>query len=79
MQEEAHRTAAASCAFRSCATRVAPAGDPQRGAEAAKLLVAAENPVIVAGRYTRTEAGTKRLVELAELLQRGGGRRAATA
>ena len=50
-------------------TRVQPIGDPGALAEAAKLLVAAENPVIVSGRYTRTEAGPKRLVQLAELLQ----------
>jgi thiamine pyrophosphate-dependent acetolactate synthase large subunit-like protein len=50
-------------------TRSQPIGDPGALAEAAKLLVAAENPVIVAGRYTRTEAGPKRLVQLAELLQ----------
>jgi len=44
-------------------------GDPVALAEAAKLLVAAENPVIVAGRYTRTEAGPKLLAQLAETLQ----------
>ena len=48
--------------------RTQPVGDPGALAEAAKLLVAAENPVIVTGRYTRTEAGPKRLVQLAELL-----------
>src|SRR5262245_3653793 len=37
--------------------------------EAAKLLVAAEHPVIVADKMARTEAGVKSLVELAELLQ----------
>jgi len=45
------------------------AGDPNAVAEAAKLLVAAENPVIVTSRYTRTEAGPKLLVQLAEILQ----------
>jgi len=50
-------------------TRTQPVGDPGALAEAAKLLVAAENPVIVVGRYTRTEAGPKRLVQLAETLQ----------
>ena len=49
--------------------RTQPVADPNALAEAAKLLVAAENPVIVTGRYTRTEAGPKRLVQLAELLQ----------
>src|SRR5580698_10279391 len=46
-----------------------PAGDSGAVAEAAKMLVAAENPVIVAGRAARTPAGLKSLVELAELLQ----------
>jgi len=50
-------------------TRSQPAADPNALAEAAKLLAAAENPVIVTGRYTRSEAGPKRLVQLAELLQ----------
>jgi acetolactate synthase-1/2/3 large subunit len=54
-----------------------PAGDPAAVAEVAKLLVAAENPVIVAGRVARTPDGMKLMVELAELLQapvQGGGR-----
>src|SRR5579862_8323688 len=46
-----------------------PAGDSAAIAEAAKMLVAAENPVIVAGRAARTPAGLKSLIELAELLQ----------
>ena len=37
--------------------------------EVAKLLVAAENPVLVAERMARTQAGMDSLVELAELLQ----------
>jgi acetolactate synthase I/II/III large subunit len=37
--------------------------------EAAKLLVAAENPVIVVDKMARTEEGVKSLVQLAELLQ----------
>ena len=40
-------------------------------AEAAKLLVAAENPVILASRAARTPAGLKLMVELAEALQAG--------
>ena len=46
-------------------------------AEVAKLLVAAENPVIMAGRVARTPEGMKLMVELAETLQapvQGGGR-----
>ena len=46
-----------------------PAGDAGAVAEAARLLVAAENPVIVADRLARTPAGITRLVELAETLQ----------
>ena len=48
-----------------------PAGDPNAVAEAAKLLVAAENPVIVAGRVARTPHAIPLLVELAETLQAG--------
>ncbi len=47
----------------------APAGDSGAVAEVAKMLVAAENPVIVAGRVARTPNGIKLLIELAELLQ----------
>jgi len=47
----------------------APQGDSGSVAEAARLLVAAENPVIVLGRTARTQAGVDQLVELAELLQ----------
>jgi len=46
-----------------------PQGDSGAVAEAARLLVAAENPVIVADRCARTPAGMKLLVELAETLQ----------
>jgi acetolactate synthase I/II/III large subunit len=46
-----------------------PAGDSGAVLEAAKMLVAAENPVIVAGRAARTSAGIKLLVELADTLQ----------
>jgi acetolactate synthase-1/2/3 large subunit len=46
-----------------------PAGDSGAVAELARTLVAAENPVIVAGRVARTPAGLTALVELAELLQ----------
>ncbi len=47
----------------------APAGDSGAVAEVAKMLVAAENPVIVAGRVARTPNGINLLIELAELLQ----------
>jgi acetolactate synthase I/II/III large subunit len=46
-----------------------PAGDSGAIAEAARMLVGAEDPVIIAGRAARTPAGLKLLVELAELLQ----------
>src|SRR3989442_12504317 len=52
------------------ATRTSPPqGDSGAVAEAAKLLVAAQNPVIVADRAARTAAGMKYLMELAETLQ----------
>jgi acetolactate synthase-1/2/3 large subunit len=47
----------------------APQGDSGAVAEAARLLVAAQNPLIVVDRAARTPAGLKALVELAELLQ----------
>src|SRR6266581_454393 len=46
-----------------------PQGDSGAVAEAARLLVAAQNPVIIADRAARTQAGMKYLVELAETLQ----------
>src|SRR5437879_4761583 len=46
-----------------------PQGDSGAVAEAAKLLVAAQSPVIIADRAARTPAGMKYLVELAETLQ----------
>ncbi|HEV2199190.1 MAG TPA: thiamine pyrophosphate-dependent enzyme [Bryobacteraceae bacterium] len=48
---------------------LAPSGDSGAVAEAAKMLVAAENPVIVAGRLARTPNGMKLLAELADTLQ----------
>jgi acetolactate synthase-1/2/3 large subunit len=47
----------------------APAGDPAALTEAARLLVSAENPVIIVDRYSRTQAGVDTLVALAEALQ----------
>ena len=46
-----------------------PAGDSGAVAEVAKLLVAAENPIILAGRTARTAEGMKLMAELAETLQ----------
>jgi len=44
-------------------------GDANATAEAAKILVAAEAPVIVADRYARSQQAMDNLVRLAELLQ----------
>jgi acetolactate synthase I/II/III large subunit len=46
-----------------------PAGDSGAVAEAARLLVAAENPVLVLDRSARTPAGLALTIELAETLQ----------
>jgi len=46
-----------------------PVGDPAAIAEAARMLVAAQNPVLLADRLGRTAAGMKNLVDLAEALQ----------
>ena len=46
-----------------------PQGDAGAVAETARLLVNAQNPVIVADRLARTPAGMAHLIELAELLQ----------
>jgi acetolactate synthase-1/2/3 large subunit len=46
-----------------------PQGDVGGLREAARMLVEAERPVIVADRMARTPEGVKRLVELAEVLQ----------
>jgi acetolactate synthase-1/2/3 large subunit len=46
-----------------------PQGDSGSVAETARMLVAAEHPVIIADRLARTPAGVTLLIELAELLQ----------
>ena len=48
---------------------VPPQGDAAAIAEAAKMLVAAQNPIIICDRMARTPAGVNNLVELAETLQ----------
>jgi thiamine pyrophosphate-dependent acetolactate synthase large subunit-like protein len=45
-----------------------PAGDPNAVREVARLLVNADNPVIVADRACRSQAGVNALVQLCELL-----------
>jgi acetolactate synthase I/II/III large subunit len=49
----------------------APQGSIEAVREAAQLLVAAQNPVIITGMHARTPAGIALLVELAETLQAG--------
>src|SRR5258708_24580413 len=44
-------------------------GDSAAVAEAARLLTAAENPVLIVDRAARTAAGVALLIELAETLQ----------
>ncbi len=46
-----------------------PVGDSGAVAEVAKMLLAAESPVVVTDRVARTPAGLSRMIELAELLQ----------
>jgi acetolactate synthase I/II/III large subunit len=46
-----------------------PQGDDAALGQLARMLVAAENPVIICDRVARTPAGMPRLVELAETLQ----------
>ena len=53
----------------SLALATPPQGDSGAVAETARLLVAAENPVIIVDRAARTAAGMTLLVELAEALQ----------
>ena len=63
-----------ACASRSCRSTTPPAGDSGAVAEAARMLVAAENPVIVAGpRGAHAERASTLLVELAEAAA-GAGR-----
>jgi acetolactate synthase I/II/III large subunit len=46
-----------------------PAGDSAAVAEAARMLVAAENPVLITDRVARTASGLAGMIELAEMLQ----------
>jgi acetolactate synthase-1/2/3 large subunit len=47
----------------------APQGDSGSVAEAAKLLVAAENPVVIAGHVARSQASMQQFIAFAESLQ----------
>jgi thiamine pyrophosphate-dependent acetolactate synthase large subunit-like protein len=55
--------------MRSYVAATQPTADPNAIHEIAKMLVAANNPVIVADRAVRTQAGVTSLVALAEALQ----------
>jgi len=48
---------------------IPPQGDSAALAELAKILVAAQNPVLICDRVARTPAGLARMVDLAETLQ----------
>ncbi|HTG89632.1 MAG TPA: thiamine pyrophosphate-dependent enzyme [Vicinamibacterales bacterium] len=63
-QEDRHRLRVPKLSMTS-----PPAGDSAAIAEVARMLVAAENPLIVTGRSARTPNGLALLVELAELLE----------
>ena len=63
-QEDRHRLRVPKLSMTS-----PPAGDSGAVAEVARMLVAAENPLIVTGRLARTPNGLALLVELAEVLQ----------
>ncbi len=67
LQEEASHERA--LAIPKLAHSIPAQGDRAALAEAAKWLVEAKNPVIIADRCARTPKGVKRLVELAEALQ----------
>ena len=76
LQEESMRDRAA-LRIPKLALASPPAGDAAAVAEVAKLLVAAENPLVLAGDVARDEEGMRLLVELAETLQapvQGAGR-----
>jgi acetolactate synthase I/II/III large subunit len=47
----------------------APQGDSGSVAEAAKLLVAADNPVVIAGHVVRSQTSMQQFIEFAEALQ----------
>ena len=47
----------------------APQGDSGSVAEAAKLLVAADNPVVIAAHVVRSQGGMQQFIEFAEALQ----------
>ena len=70
-EEMQHEPAPADARIPTLNVPTPPAADSGAIAEVAKLLVAAENPVILASRAARTPAGLDLMVELAETLQAG--------
>jgi thiamine pyrophosphate-dependent acetolactate synthase large subunit-like protein len=46
-----------------------PTGDPDSVIQAAKLLVAAENPVLIAGDFLNSDTGLQHFIELVDTLQ----------
>jgi acetolactate synthase-1/2/3 large subunit len=67
-EDPLHKEEEAKLRIPKLTRRAHPQGDDESLREAAKLLVAAENPVIYANRYGRTEKGPALLIQLAELL-----------
>jgi acetolactate synthase-1/2/3 large subunit len=66
---QAHPIAESNLRIPKLTPTAPPQGDSGAVAEAAKLLVAAERPLIVAERAARTPNGMKLMVELADTLQ----------
>jgi len=62
-------SADAKLSMPSLALATPPQGDSAAVAEAARMLAAAENPVLIVDRAARTAAGMALLIELAETLQ----------
>src|SRR5262249_47164348 len=69
LQEDPIRSASGVPAIPKAPYLAAPSGEPGAVRETARLLVAAENPLIVADRAARTPAGLDLMVQLAEALQ----------
>jgi acetolactate synthase I/II/III large subunit len=67
-ENELHPQEEAKLRIPKLAFDLPPQGDDRALAEAAKLLVNAERPLIFADRYARTQEGIEHLVTLAELL-----------
>ena len=65
LSEEEHR----KLSIPALSMPVPPAADSGALREAVRLLLAADNPVIVADRYARTDKGMGQLVAFAELIQ----------